>query len=204
MANSETSVSNLALLEIGVTRVIANFDEDSEEARVCKLMYPQARDQVLEDAEWSFATRRRALAQRTDVTVPSEWGGAFALPADCLIARRLEDGKRTRRPEAALPFTIEDDGEGRRVLYCNEAAPSLVYTTRVTNPELFPPRFVNAVKFRLASLLAMPIVKEGEIRKAMEQLYALALARAAALDAAEETPPAQPEAFYIESMFNGG
>jgi hypothetical protein len=68
MAESEAAIANLALLRIGDSKgLLDDFDGESNQAQVCKLLYGQERDNLLRAFKWPFATRR---------AYPTQLGGA--------------------------------------------------------------------------------------------------------------------------------
>src|SRR5512146_1689119 len=92
MTLTDIQICNMALGHIGVTKFIAALTDRSNEANVCNLYYEQARDFVLEDLPWPFATRYISLGLVTDftaLTIPHDWSYAYRYPSDCVFARRL-------------------------------------------------------------------------------------------------------------------
>lgn len=64
MAESEVAICNMSLLSIGDTQgLIATLEDPSLQAQVCKLEYPQVRDELLAQLKWPRATRRAYPAQ---------------------------------------------------------------------------------------------------------------------------------------------
>lgn len=57
MPQSETSVCNMALVSAGARTQIASLDEASNAARTCKLFYENTRDELLAEAQWTFANK---------------------------------------------------------------------------------------------------------------------------------------------------
>jgi len=57
MATSPVEICNLALSWLGGDLIISLTD-DSTEAKLCNAVYAPLRDAVLEEREWTFATRR--------------------------------------------------------------------------------------------------------------------------------------------------
>lgn len=161
---SVVDIANLALSHLGEDATISSIDppEGSAEAEHAAMFYPQARDALLEMHEWRFATKRVLLALTTSDTF--EWGYAYALPSNML------------RALAVLPETAsaEDDGEDYdqqldsdavQIILTNCEEASLKYTARVTDTTRFPPLFVEALSWLLASHLAGPIIKGEAGRK---------------------------------------
>lgn len=203
---SKTLICNLALARIGTDIQIADFDtEESKEAKVCRLHYDTARDQVLEDFPWNFATRVVALAEVEDVDPPPGWQFVYQYPTDAVTIRRLIDSAGDRLLYAAastttdrlfmqylgsaprIPFhvTANADLDGRLIITDLEQAYA-VYTARVDAPTIYPSTFVKALALFLASELCMPMRVDDNRRNAILREYA-AFKDSAAANSLNET-----------------
>lgn len=156
---SQVDIGNLALSNFGQDANISDFAEQSVEAELCRRFYPIARDELLEEYNWTFARKRALLAalvnDRTDVLYK------YARPADCLRERRvLPDGYTS---------DLDDEVEFQReanVIYSDAALATLVYTFNLTDTTRFSPLFVTALSFRLSSYIIGPIIKDPTGRSA--------------------------------------
>jgi hypothetical protein len=168
--STEIAICNTALSHLGDEAGVASIDppEGSPQAGHCAVFYPIARDEALERHAWGFATAEAALAPLS-LTRPG-WDYAFAAPSD------------TARPQALLPagwakgeptaeFTVEVDDNGASIILTNAVSPTLKYTRRVTNPAAFSALFVSAVGWKLASLLAGPVLKGDAGRTASAECF---------------------------------
>jgi hypothetical protein len=151
---SDVDICNLALSHFGQdANVTSIVTPDGPDAEHCKRFYPIARDEMLEEFDWSFARKRGTLAAVTNDR--DDWAYKFALPSDCLKERRaLPEGYADN-----LADLIECEREGD-YLYTNEEVTTLVYTKRLTDTTKFSPLFVTALSWRLASYLVGPITKD--------------------------------------------
>lgn len=149
MASSDTQICNIALGQIGVGR-IADIEGTTQVERDCKAIYSDARDEVLSDYDWAFARKKVELA-RLSSDPPFGFDYAYALPSDCISPRNLY-GRGTR-------FEIVGDQ-----LHCDlETDCYLTYTARITNPVLFPSKFVTALSHRLAAYLSATVKKNHKM-----------------------------------------
>jgi len=162
-SNSQTNICNLALGQIGVGR-IADIDGVSQVERDCKAVYNDARDEVLADFDWAFARAQKVL---TKLLAPPEFGyiSAFQLPADIISVRNINHyilvhaEYQMSKAETIRPkYEIFGDK-----LYCNLEECQLVYTRRVEDPVLYPPKFVTALANRLSAVLANSVKKNAEM-----------------------------------------
>jgi len=173
---SVAAICNLALADIGSTATITSLSEVSIEAKYCNIYYTAARDSLLEEIEWPFAQRKVELASTG--TPPPQWLYQYAYPNNTVACHRIWQLDRQAAP---LPFEIivSDDLEARRIV-TDTATASVVVTSLVTLPTLYSPKFVEALHFKLAAMLAMPITKKRTMRSDMLEAYRAALYSAAA------------------------
>lgn len=217
MATAEAQICNKALIRIGVKVYLNDLTTDqSEEADACNILYADTRDSLLKQFNWPFATRRAVLAQLANES-RGGWAYCFALPADCLKARYIwPDGlsqvlytpvqpsqlmgiwtnPRTPRVDQRVPFAIEKRANSESMmLLCDYATPTLVYTSKTTDPTQFSALFTDALSWLLATDLAMALTLEPrryELAK-KEADAALKLCEAEALNEAQEDVPPDSE-----------
>lgn len=188
---SEIDIANLALAHLGDDATVASLEppEGSAQAEHCARFYPMARDALLEMHSWRFATRRAVLAEL--VNPWPQWRHAYAKPHDCLrvisvIDPNTEDDLQAVGVRAAKNFTVEINDDLAEVILTNQEDAVLRYVARTTDTTKFPPLFVMALSWQLASMIAGPILK-GDVgaaeSKRCTQIAQGWLARALASDA---------------------
>lgn len=186
---SPVDICNRALTYIGDPGNVASIDppEASTQGRYCARLFPVARDELLEAHTWRFNTRRRALTSvPLPKTVEGEWAFAYALPADCMrpFAVYVPGVTEVGRTE---DFAIELGENGAQVVYANVEGAHLKYVIRVADTSVYPPSVVDALAYLLASKLASPLTRSGELIGSMVTLYQRAFAHASALDAGAQS-----------------
>lgn len=153
--NSEVGVYNLALNAVGEKANVSSPTENTRRAEVCRLWYDLVRDQVMEAAPWSEATKHGRLALSSEQT-DNEWAVgepspgysfAFALPADCLRPQYLKDFE---------PFELTTES-GVKLLHCNTEFPVLRYTAAQDNVALWSNNLLMAIVYGLAANIAQPL-----------------------------------------------
>lgn len=155
---SEVDICNLALSHLGDSATIASIDppEGSAQAEHCAVFYPLARDTLQELHNWSFITRRASLALLSAESFNYRF--AYAVPNNCIrVLSVLEPTSCMLDPTAA--FVIEADENGSRIVLTDVESAVLRYTMQITDPTKFPPLFVDALAWLLASHLAGPVIK---------------------------------------------
>lgn len=162
---SEVDISNLALSRLGDSATISSIDpvEGSAQAEHCDMFYPIARDSLLEMHDWNFATRRAALARLADGS--PNWRFSYAAPKDMLRALAVHP-PRAQYNAFTQPFEVEADAHGSLIILTNQEDADLRYTARIQDTTKFPPLFVDALAWLLASYLAGPVIK-GDAGAAM-------------------------------------
>jgi hypothetical protein len=174
-------ICNYALMRIGARSSIMSLTEGSPEANACKLVFDQALRASLRLHPWNFASASVALAE---IGGPrSDWAYRYALPSDCLHARRIVgDAKTADR----VPFEVGiNDARDGKTLLCDRAAAVLVYTAYVADPTLYDSAFVDCLSWRVAYEVAMPITADRSIQGQCLQAWQKFMPESAALDSNE-------------------
>jgi hypothetical protein len=172
---SAVDICNMALSAIGERANIVGISppDGSVNADHCARFYPQALREVVEAADWGFATKRAALAPVANTIASYEF--SYALPADHVATSRvLQPDSPDEHP--GHPYLTEGG-----LLYCDVEQAVLRYRY-VPSVSAFSAHFVTAVSYRLAALLAGPITKSAKTSMAMMDLYLKALSVAAGLE----------------------
>ena len=174
----------MALARLGAAR-ISSISDSNPNAVLAAELWPNVRDGVLRDHEWSVAIGRRQLAAVADENLtPYDYG--YQLPADpyCLRVLNLIDLESTTytnlRPEA-VPYEIEG-----RVLWTDVSPCGIRYIKRVEDVSDYDPLLVDAMSLRLAASMAFKVTQSGEIEMKMLNLYSAVLLRAQGWNAEEK------------------
>lgn len=186
---SETDVLNDALGQIGAASIVA-IDDGSTNANYCLTFYPTVRDGLLRSARWNFAETRVELAQ--DLTPPvTEYAYRYTLPSDLLKINEYAGAN----PVSVTAWPFENQRlltrykiEGRS-LVSNDGQAFIVYTARITNPDLWDASFYQVVATWLASKLASAILHDLKMSAMLlSNAVNVLLPLAAAVDGQEGTP----------------
>jgi hypothetical protein len=195
MASSKAGICNKALSHLGIGKQIANLEsERSQEALACKEFYDDARDAVLRDYNWPFATKVATL-QLIEEDPTTEWAYSYRYPTDCVNFRKILSGTREDTPATRVPFDIYANNE----IYSDAEEAVGQYTTRVDNPTLYPPDFVMAFSFLLAHYIA-PRLTGGDPNRLGDRalkLYDMEIRKARANASNEEVGGPEPDAEWI-------
>ncbi|WP_017773845.1 hypothetical protein [Paraburkholderia kururiensis] len=181
----QVTIANLALAGIGTRSTISSLQEGSAEALAISLQWDAALDATLRGAHWNFARKQASLALLNDATqnqpVPTPWQYEYALPPDCLLARfvmpMVQSTPGSLPGVSSLPayvgppvrflLGVDSDASGNdiAVILTNQASAILVYTKRITNPQLFDAEFVQAFAATLSAFIAIPLTGDKSLAK---------------------------------------
>ena len=171
MAESQLSISNKALANVGVASRIANLSEQTTEALQCGLFFEQARMGTFEAFPWPFANRYATsltLVGGTSATpYNNEWQYAYRYPPAegspaveiCARVLRIVQPGLSRRDPKPIPFRIGSDNTGRLILTDWED-PTILYTRYIYDFAQYTQLFVEALTWKLANLIAPSLAKD--------------------------------------------
>jgi hypothetical protein len=170
--SSRVDIFNMALGHIGVSSTVADELERSPERVICTRFWDTCRDALFsyKDMEWKFAATTVVLADLG--SPPDGWGFRYRYPNDCINAHAILGASSFGRAqdEALRPkFDVQFEADGR-VILCDMPEAVLRYTKRVEEAERWPSSFVEAMAFRLASMIAMPLKNDPGLRDNLLQV----------------------------------
>ena len=154
MAVTDATIASKALNLMGAN-AIASFDDGSNEANVANNLYGMIVEAALTRTRWRFSTGQQQLSRLTAEPV-ARWDAAYQMPTSPQIL--LLHGV------TILDNPIKYDRYEDKI-YCNATADDLViadYTYNV-DPIYWPPHFVKAVTYDLASVFAGSIAQKGDL-----------------------------------------
>lgn len=174
--SSKIEIWNMALGFIG-TRTVASETERCLEAVQCGLFWDNARRMVLQQYPFNFAQKKRLLAEKKiEETFKSQWKYAYGMPSDCINPQAISD---TNNFYERKYFEIALTETGEKVLLCDVTPCTLHYTADVKDTALYSELFTNALAYKLASLIVIPLLKNNSSkRQELEQLYQMAISEA--------------------------
>ena len=179
MATTKVDICSTALIMIGANS-ITSFSDDSTEATVCNTVYEDILKASLTRHRWRFATEQKQLSLLT-ATPTGRYAYAYQLPTSPellqLITLTVND------------FVIPYERYGDKVFLDNYASNSSViadYTFRQDEAE-FPPHFILALEYHLASLFAGSIARDSGMIKQFAEMSERQYLIAKNIDSSEKT-----------------
>ena len=189
MATTKVDICSTALVMIGAN-TITSFSDDSTEANVCNTVYEDILKSSLTRHRWRFATEQKQLSLLT-ATPTGRYAYAYQLPTDPellqLITLTVND--------LVIPY----ERYGDIVYLDNYGSTSSVicdYIFRQDEGE-FPPHFILALQYQLASLFAGSIARDSGMIKQFAEMAERQYLVAKNIDSAEKTNKALDHSRFI-------
>ena len=166
------TICNLALTAAGIP-AITSLEEENNNAKLCKRFFPICRDRVLRDHFWSFATKFTELPRAAKDSPDSEYPVRCYLPGDLCRIVKLNDNSAYRRA-------------GREIFVKNYPV-TLVYISKVTDPDLYDSCFVEALQNLLSAELCLAASRDIRMAQYFRTEYEKKLAIARSIDSQENS-----------------
>ena len=201
-----TDICNAALSHCGTRSKISSIDEPSPEALACTTHFDMARDATLRAFDWNFARLTVALADLG--SPPARWAWRYALPANCVRLRRLNDAPVLKYPETFFEMAADTESTGAviSVILTNLSPVSAIYTARVTDPLRWDQGFTDAMAYALAARICFELTGKEDRASALTKMWQYSLTGGAA-EAANEGSGANrtllPEALAVRGYDDG-
>jgi len=170
---SPVSIWNQAMGWLGAN-LITSFDDNTVESNLGDANYANIRNAVLEETTWSFALKRVELPAL--VATELGYGNAFQLPTDCITLVRAYKDSNMRGADT-LVYAVED----KKILTDNGAC-FIKYVFEQEDTQRFSSNFTQALAYRIASDMAIPLSKSTALQKQYLGLYQMRLMDASATD----------------------
>jgi hypothetical protein len=190
---SNVSICNRALNLIG-QKTITSLTEQSSQAIKCNLVFEDTRDLVLSEAWWNFASVEEALGLISDASTV-KYDYVYSYPALCLAIRDIYNEYTVLVSKPGVYEVI--DYSGIKAIATNVEDAYLKYTKRVVDPSVFSLPFIEALIYRLASVLAHQLTGSPELADNMLQKSLAYVSEAKRLNQQEGIKVPDPQTPYI-------
>lgn len=177
---TDTDICNSALSKIR-GRLITSLNDNSTEARLCKVLYPRIREAALRKHSWRFAITRVALGL-LDETPEYGFDYAFQLPPNCLRVLETDSFEGDDWTQEGTKILANRDTFNCKIIYLE------------TDAEKYDPVFCELLAFELAAQLALPLTNGTTIAAGMAQEAEKILREARSYSAQEKGSIEVPEA----------
>lgn len=195
MTLSKAQLYNITLNILGISTPLENANSTDNRAILLNNYYEMARDFVLKDFDWNFASQYRKLSLSNEQNENFKYEFCYDYPNDCICARDIYDNKTDKTHK----FLITSLDSGQKVILCNVEDAILRYTKRIDKEVFYTCEFSMALAYYLASLTSSVLV--GSIQKgelALEK-YKTLIKRARLLNAREGADNIYDDLTYLDS-----
>jgi hypothetical protein len=183
---TDVDICNVSLGYLGDSATVTSIDppEGSAQAQHCARFYPMAVQVMLDGHDWNFTTMRQTLALIQENYF--QWRYVYAVPgiANTVLSVQPQAQYTNANGTVFLPwfyehfpmefelnatrdFSIEMVNDKMCILSNTKNAVAR-FTTMQVKPGQFPALFTDALAWKLASMLAGPVIK-GDEGRAMAQ-----------------------------------
>jgi len=163
---SAIEICNLALAQLGQTKITNLLAPTNASEELCALHYPLVRDALLEQAEWSFSIARHTFDN--GATSSANWGYSCRFPIgnDFLRILFVSNNQDEEQYNPSFRWAKEDNAilADSKVIYVKAIK-------RVEDTTKFPPMFVQAISSRLALELCIPLTENQKLYSQLERSY---------------------------------
>jgi hypothetical protein len=185
----------MALSRIGTKTISSIDDTNSTEAKRCSLEFDPVKETVLRDFPWNFATVIELLAEVDDVTIPG-WDYVYTYPENCLSIRKIYIEYEIWLKQRPYRVIGSNTSSSSYILFNQEDA-YMEYTANISDTTRFDASFVDALAWRLGTVLAQALRTGSDISK-LTQMYQYALYKAQTNSAMEEMNISPKACKYID------
>ena len=190
---TEAGICNSGLSKLGNNR-INSLTEGTPAANLCLEQYDKLRDEMLRAHDWNFAASRVKLAQLS-ATPAFGYDYQYALPSDWM--RTISVHPDDEGAVYLADYATESTADEGRVLLTDYTDVYMRYVRKVEDPNVMDPAFREALAWRLAVELAVPLAKSGSLRDRMVAGSEAALSMSKSVDGQDDPPQAVPDGSWV-------
>lgn len=195
MSLSKAQIFNITLNILGVSNPLENPEANDNRAILLNNYYELARDYVLKDFDWNFASAYKQLSLKKVDYDFSNYKYVYDYPNDCICARDIF----IKNNYDLQKFCVSSFDDGQKVILTNLEEAILRYTRRVDKEIYFSCEFAMALAHYLASLTSSVIVGSLQKGELAYEKYLKILKHAKVLNAQEGAENLYDENTYLDS-----
>lgn len=186
MAASWVTIANSALTKLGA-KAITSLDDNTPEARACKLRYEACRDIVLRSHPWNCAVKRIILSPLVGSPV-FDFAYRFQIPSDSIRVLWLGDN-------------IDEYRINGREILCDAAEVKLIYIAKISDPNDLDSLLADCISCYLAWDICYKITQSATLKGQLFNDYMYALRNARNIDSKEEPAGSLHANYYLDSRY---
>tara|TARA_B100000575_G_C23045960_1_gene602068 strand:- start:16 stop:645 length:630 start_codon:yes stop_codon:yes gene_type:complete len=153
-ASTDIEVAQRAMVLVGMNP-LSTFTEATDEALVMNTTYEDIVQDCLAQHNWNFATGQKQLPRLSDVPL-DRWSAAYALPTEPAVVQVQT---------VTVDSVVQQYDIYEKYLYINADINDDVILSYIFRPATsqWPPAFTLWVVYRLAGILALSVIRKGDI-----------------------------------------
>jgi len=191
---SKAQIYNITLNILGVSNPIENTNSTDNRAILLNNYYTLARDYVLKDFDWNFASTFKELSL-SEKPANNKYEYCYNYPNDCICARDIFEKGNYKIQK----FEIATFDNLNKVILTNTQNALLRYTKRIEKESQFSVEFQMALSYYLASLTSSVITGSLQKGEMAYEKYKQILKRAKVLNAQEGTEEINTTETYLDT-----
>lgn len=193
MATTDIDIASRALVLIGANP-ITSFTDGSREAVVASNLYEEISRGEMSSYPWRFLTTQERMNREVEAPVGEEWDASYTIPISSL---RLLNVKVNGRPIRFDTFL--------KSVYTNTSTNDIVVAEYVkdVSEDDWPHFFRNYIVFRMASLFASSLGRDGNLTTAMAEQAEILKRMARTSDSQGRTTKRLPLSRLVKVRYGG-
>jgi len=191
----------MALLQIGISRLIDNIDSDNSAAAVaCRLYFDHCAGLLLRAKVWGFAERQEALQSLG--TPPDDWLYRYEYPAACKRINMLYNGATRNHDRNDIPaYKEQSNPSGGKVILCDVENAVILYNCLIEDEEEFTEEFVQILSLLLAQHIAPTLKADAALVAEVKKAYQVWLSEAIKIEKTQSKPDMQQESEFVRIRY---
>lgn len=186
-------ICNMALTNLASIEPITSLADTTTESRVCDRFYDLARKLVLQEFPWSFA-KKLSFSLTATTKTQDKYEFEYECPSDLLRVLPIDDTETYEKIN-----TVDGDGNEVVRIVCDTAEAKISYIANIVNADMFSAPFIEALSWKLASMIAIPLSKDAKIAQNAYQMYGMTLANAKHKEALQLKKPIEQGNRYMNA-----
>jgi hypothetical protein len=166
---SKIEICNLALLALG-QRKLNSIDEQTPSARLCRDIFDHEVETTLRAAPWKCAKKIETLGLIANETIPG-WSFLYQHPPKCLFVRKVFTEASVKSPTPDEFEVLLSPVSDTKAIAANISPAYVEYTKKIENTELFDLNLVDALVYKMAAFMAVPLTQDQNLVKTMLGAY---------------------------------
>jgi hypothetical protein len=177
--STQLQICNMALYHLGMQSVTALSDVGNPSVDACNVFYTPALDDIYREFGWPFATSRVLLTEVSNTAASViGWDYIYEYPDTAANIFSVFDEGSVDTKEDQEFEVLYDPTTTERVICSNLEDAYAECSYKITDTTLFDPKFVLALTYKLAAMMAHQLVGGPDVGLKMMELYSGVLSEA--------------------------